>query len=160
MSSVLKRLVVGVSGSDASMSAAKYGIVLSKAFGCKLTAVYVVDTATLKQLLISRIFVEDESEEYRKSLEENGRRYLNYVDELASKKHITVDKLLKQGSISTQILSAADELKADLILLGGWEEKGDSRDSVSFAHREILKHSKCSVLVVKEQDIDRLYKSV
>ena len=56
---------------------------------------YVVDTATLRELLLSKIFVEDESAEYEKSLEENGRSYLNYVEELAQEEGREVEKVLR-----------------------------------------------------------------
>ena len=160
MKPLFQTVVVAVSGSEASIKAAKYGIALAKGYRSNLIAVYVVDTATLRELLISKIFVEDESSEYERSLEDNGRRYLNYVDELAQKKGITVEKELRKGSVSTEIVRAADEKNADLILLGGIEDKGGLREVMSRQHREILNHAKCSVLVVKHPDIDFLYRKL
>ena len=160
MKALLQKVVVAVSGSEASIKAAKYGIAMAKLFRCRLLAVYVVDTATLKELLLSKIFVEDESREYEKSLEDNGQRYLNYVDELAQKKGVAVDKLLRRGAISTEIVQAAEESGADLILLGGFEEMGSFRDPLSRQHREILKNAKCSILVVKEPEIDFMYRKL
>ncbi|MGA2977696.1 MAG: universal stress protein [Spirochaetia bacterium] len=160
MKDLLQTVVVAVSGSEASIQAAKYGIALAKCYRCRLLAVYVVDTATLKELLLSKIFVEDESAEYEKGLEQNGRRYLNYVVELAAKKGIEVEKLLRKGAISTEIVEAAEDNHADLILLGGFEDKGILRDALSRQHREIMKHAKCSILVVKEPDIESLYRKL
>jgi nucleotide-binding universal stress UspA family protein len=74
MKPLIQNVLVAISGSDASINAAKYAIVLARQYRCSLTAVYVVDTATLRQLVITNIFIEDESEDYEKSLEENGRR--------------------------------------------------------------------------------------
>ena len=84
MKALIQTVVVAVSGSEASVSAAKYGILMARLYRLRLVGVYVVDTATLRELLLSKIFVEDESSEYEKSLEENGRRYLNYVEGLAA----------------------------------------------------------------------------
>ena len=98
MKGLLQTVVVAVSGSEASINAAKYGIVMAKVYRCRLLAVYVVDTATLKELLLSKIFVEDESVEYEKSLERNGRRYLDYVTDLAGKKGVEVEGLLRKGA--------------------------------------------------------------
>ena len=122
---------------------------MAKLYRCRLLAVYVVDTATLQELLLSKIFVEDESAEYEKSLEENGHRYLNYVEELAPKKGVQVEKILRRGAISTEIVEAAEETGADLILLGGFEESKSIRDVLSRQRREIVRNAKCSVLVVK-----------
>jgi nucleotide-binding universal stress UspA family protein len=160
MKPLIQNIVVAISGSDASINAAKYAIVLAKQYRCALTAIYVVDTATLRQLVITKIFVEDESQDYEKSLESNGKRYMNYVDELAAQKGLKINCVLKKGAVYTEILREADEKKADLIILGGWEKERKERDIISEAHREVLLHAKCSVLVAKEQDIERLYKQL
>ncbi len=160
MKSMLQTLVVAVSGSEGSIKAAKYGIALAKHYQCRLIAVYVVDTATLKELLLSKIFVEEESADYEKSLEANGDRYLNYVEELARTKGVSIEKILRKGAISTEIVEAAEEAGASLILLGGFEDRGVLRDAVSRQQREILKTARCSVLMVKEPDIDTIYKKL
>lgn len=158
MKPLIQNILVAISGSDASINAAKYAIVLASQYRCALTAVYVVDTATLRQLVITKIFVEDESLDYEKSLELNGHRYLNYVKDLASQKGIKIDSVLRKGAIYTEILREADEKSSNLIILGGWERERKDRDIISDAHKEILMSSKCSVLVAKEQDIERIYK--
>jgi nucleotide-binding universal stress UspA family protein len=155
MKSLMQTILVGVGGSEASINAAKYGIVMSKLYRLRLVGVYVIDTATLRELLLSRIFVEDESAEYEKSLEENGRRYLNYVQGLAAGKGIEMEKVLRRGAISTEVIQAAEEVGADLILLGGFDE--NNRDALSRQRREIVRNAKCSVLIVKEPSIDLIF---
>ncbi len=158
MKPLVQTVVVAVSGSEASINASKFGIIMAKQYKCRMIAVYVVDTATLKELLLSRIFVEDESFEYEKSLVANGERYLNYIEELADKKGVTIEKVLRRGSIFGEVIRVAEENDADLILLGGFEDREATRDVLSRQHREILKNAKCSILVVKEPDIEFLYK--
>ena len=151
-------LVVAISGSDASILAAKYAIVMAKTYHCRLSAVYVVDTATIKQLTLSRIFIQEESQEYEKSLTANGERYLTFVEELAIAKGIKIEKEMRMGAVYTEILAVADDKKSDLIILGGWEKDRNPRDIISHSHREIMINAKCSVLLVKEQNIDHIYK--
>ena len=160
MKGIMRTVLVAVSGSSSSLAAAKYGIVMARAHKSRLIAVYVVDTATLKELLLSKIFVEEESLDYEKSLESNGHRYLNYVEELARKKGVQVEKILRRGTISTEIVEAAQETEADIVLVGGFEDKGILHDALSRQHRDILKNADCSVLVVKQQDIDAIYKTL
>ncbi len=155
---LFSNIVVAVSGSDASIHAAKYAIIMAKQYRCRLSAVYVVDTATIRQLTLSKIFIQEESAEYERSLEANGERYLSFVEELARAKGVHIERELRHGAIYTEILSVADEKKADLILLGGWEKERSSRDIISHAHREIMVSARCSVFVVKEPNIDMLYK--
>ena len=72
---------------------------------------------------MSRIFIEEESADYEKSLEQNGHRYLNYVAELAAKKGVQVEMILRRGAISTEIVEVAEDNDAGLILLGGFEDR-------------------------------------
>jgi nucleotide-binding universal stress UspA family protein len=155
---LISNIVTVLTGSDASILAAKYAIVLSKMYRCRLTAVYVVDTATIRQLTLSKIFIQEESQEYEKSLEANGERYLSFVEELARAKGIKIEREIRRGAVFTEILTVADAKKADLIVLGGWEKNRSARDIVSHSHREIMVSAKCSVLLVKEQNIDQIYK--
>jgi nucleotide-binding universal stress UspA family protein len=158
MKSIIQNILVAVSGSDASINAAKYALVLAKQSKCGLIAVYVVDTATLRQLVITNIFLEDESEDYEKSLEENGHRYLNYIQELAAQKGVKVETALRKGAVFTEILREAERKSCDLIILGGWEKNRSEREIISESHKEILMQAKCSVLVAKERDIERIFK--
>ena len=155
---LFSNIVVAVGGSDASILAAKYAIVMAKAYKCRLSAVYVVDTATIRQLTLSKIFIQEESQEYEKSLEDNGQRYLSYIEELAHAKKVKIEKEVRHGAVYTEILAAADEKTADLIILGGWEKDRPARDIFSHSYREIMINAKCSVMLVKEPDIDRIYK--
>jgi nucleotide-binding universal stress UspA family protein len=80
------------------------------------------------------------------------------VEELAKAKGVKIEREMRRGAVYTEILSAADERKADLIILGGWEKDRSARDIISHAYREIMVNAKCSVLLVKEPSIDILYK--
>ncbi|MCL1928840.1 MAG: universal stress protein [Treponema sp.] len=155
---LFSNIIVAVSGSDASILAAKYAIVMAKLYHCRLSAVYVIDTATIRQLTLSKIFIQEESQEYEKSLEANGERYLSFVEELARAKGVKIEREMRRGAVYTEILGAADERKSDLILLGGWEKDRNARDIITHAHREIMISAKCSVLIVKEPSIDLIYK--
>jgi nucleotide-binding universal stress UspA family protein len=155
---LFSHIIVSVTGSDASIAAAKYAIVMSKIYHCRLSAVYVVDTATIRQLTLSKIFIQEESQEYEKSLEANGERYLSFVEELARAKGVKIERDIRRGAVYTEILTAADEKKADLIVLGGWEKDRSARDIISHSHREIMVNAKCSVYLVKEPAVDQIYK--
>jgi len=160
MKPLISNILTGVTGSDASILAAKYAIVMAKTYRCRLNAVYVVDTATIKQLTLSKIFIQEESIEYERSLEANGERYLSFVEELARAKGVKIEREIRRGAVYTEILSAAADRKADLIIMGGWEKDRSVHDIIGHAHREIIYNSKCSVLIVKDQTIDHLYKQL
>jgi nucleotide-binding universal stress UspA family protein len=155
---LFSHIIVAITGSDASVMAAKYAIIMAKQYHCRLSAVYVVDIATIRQLTLSKIFIQEESQEYEQSLEANGERYLSFVEELAHAKGVKIDREIRRGAVYTEILRAADEKKADLIMLGGWEKDRSPRDIISNSHREVMVNAKCTVLLVKEPNIDQIYK--
>jgi nucleotide-binding universal stress UspA family protein len=155
---LFSNIVVAVTGSDASVLAAKYAIVMAKAYRCRLTAVYVVDIATIRQLTLSKIFIQDEGTEYANSLKANGERYLSFVEELAHTKGVKIERVIRSGAVYTEILTLADEKKADLIILGGWEKDRSARDIISHSHREIMVNAKCSVVLVKEPNMDQIFR--
>ena len=158
MKQLVKKLLVAISGSDSSVSAAKYSIMLAKTYKFDLAFVYVVDTFTLKELLMSKIFIEEESHEFEKNMIANGNRYLAYVEDLASGKGVKVEKTLKMGHIASKILESCDEFEADMIVLGGWDVNRSKRDLVSQSHMEVLLDSKHPVLIVKEEEIESFFK--
>ena len=151
-------IMVAVNGSDASIAAAKYAIVLAKAYQCKLSAVYVVDTAAIRKLSLSKMFIQEESQEFEMNLQSDGDRYLDFVEELAQAKGISISKIIRQGAVSTEILAAADDKRADLLIMGGWEKDRGPKDIVYTTYREIMANSKCSVLLAKDPYIDQMYK--
>jgi nucleotide-binding universal stress UspA family protein len=155
---LLSHIMVGVTGSAASIAAAKYAIVMAKQYKAELSALYVVDTATIKQLTLSKIFVQDESAEYERSLEANGKRYLDFVEELAKAKGVKVSGNIRRGAIYTEMVNEAADKKIDLIVLGGWEKDRNPYDLFSTSQREIMINAKCSVLLVKNRNVDELYK--
>ena len=67
-----------------------YSILMAKQLGCELKAVYVVDTATIRQLTLSKFLISDESNNYEKSLEEEGKKLLESVVQLSKQKGVKI----------------------------------------------------------------------
>jgi nucleotide-binding universal stress UspA family protein len=159
------RIVVAVNGSQSSVHAAMYGILLAKEYHVDLKIVYVVDTATIKQLTLSKFFAQDEREAYEANLTSDGDRYLTYIGDLAKTKGVEADLELRKGAVWSEIITVADDYKADVILVGGKESTGSygtgstgTRNVVSASRGEIIANAHCSVLVVKKNDIEQLFK--
>ena len=154
-----RNVLILINGSESSIQAAKYGILMSKLYRCNLKALYVVDTATLKQLMLNKFFVAEESKEYEASLTLDGKKYLQYVEDLAKSKGVKIETEIKNGSVWSETVSMAESMEADLILLGGFDSNTrDQKDILSTSYREILINAHCSVQLVREKMIDQLYK--
>ena len=71
---LFQNILVVVNGSEASIRAAEYGILMAKLYRCNLKAVYVVDTASLSQLTLGNFFLAEESSLFEDNLREDGKR--------------------------------------------------------------------------------------
>lgn len=151
---LLKRLLVAVNGSEHSVLAAKYAIMLAKQHRCPLKAVYVVDTATIRALTLTKVFVPEEGDECTENLEANGLRHLATVAELGKSKGVTVDTELRRGAIFSEIVTAADEYRASMILVGGRAH----RTAFSRGMDDLIDNVRCNVLFVHEPDVEKLFK--
>lgn len=158
---LVKNVLVAVNGSEASIHALMYGIILAKQQHINLKAVFVVDTATLKQLTLTKFFVADESENYEENLITDGNRCLLYAADLAKQKGVRIETEVRKGAVWAEVIKSADEYKSDLILIGGKEYRSyDSlrHNMVSVARSEIIASAHCSVLVVREPELENLFK--
>ncbi|MBR5581578.1 MAG: universal stress protein [Treponema sp.] len=160
---LFQNILVVVNGSEASIRAAEYGILMAKLYRCNLKAVYVVDTASLSQLTLGNFFLAEESSLFEDNLREDGKRYLDYVAQLGSDKGVTIETELRSGAVWSEVILSADEMNAGVILLGCHEcfdgtDFFGNHDDVSSSNKEIMAKANCSVLIVKEKMIDQLYR--
>ncbi len=161
---LIQKIVVAINGSEQSLHAAMYAILMAKQYKCALKVVYVVDTAALKFLNMSRFFLKDESQKYEDNLVHDGEKYLEQVLMLAKVKGVKIESELRKGSPWAEILRVSDEFKADLILLGGKEHTNSSlasdavHDRASSTNMEIVGNANCNVLVVRQKEIEKLFK--
>lgn len=158
MKPIIKNILVAVSGSKSSILGAKYAIMLAKAYKFNLSAVSIVDVSTLNELLISKIFIQEESTEFEKNLEDSNLRHLDYIEELANEKGVKIKKILKRGAVSTMILEVVEEENIDIIVLGAFDVDRSKRDVINRAHLDILRDSKVPVLLAKSPDIEIQFK--
>ena len=96
---LLKKIIVAINGSESSVQAAMYAIMLSKQYSLALKAVYVVDTATIKFLTNSKFLVSEEKDSYESDLKRDGKTYLEYVKNLAKSKGMEIETELREGSV-------------------------------------------------------------
>ncbi len=146
---LLKKILVVADGSNESINACKFAINLSKQYGIELHATYVVDIATLDQLLKTHIFVADEKKEYEKDIEMTGQRQLEYIKLLGAEKNVTVSTSLLKGSIHSSILSEVKKIGADAIIMGGWKDTRMRMDLAAKERQYLLDASPCSIIIVK-----------
>ena len=97
--------------------------------------------------------------DFEERLEADGKRYLEYVEMLASSKGVKCQKDLRKGGVFSEVLKSAEEFEADLILLGGnireVGKTGIKHNFLSSAETSILSNSKCPVMIIHYYLIQR-----
>jgi nucleotide-binding universal stress UspA family protein len=152
MSNPFEKILVYIDGTEESITAAQYGICLSRKFDAELTALYVVNTQALSRLLKSRIFIQEEGEEYQRELESDGDRYLQHVRSLAREKGVAIETVCARGSVQKEIKNCIKEHNIDLLLLGELSHLRSRRDEFHSETEMAMRRASCSVIIVKDEE--------
>lgn len=152
MNGPIKKILVYVDGTEGSITAAQYGVVLSRSLRAELSALYVVNTRALDDLLKARIFIKAEEEEYKQDLEADANRYLNHVRSLARKKGLAIEAVSVSGSVHQEIKSYVQDHGIDLLIIGELSHVRSRRDEFYNEAERAMRSVSCSVLIVKDED--------
>jgi nucleotide-binding universal stress UspA family protein len=147
--SPVKHILALVDGTESSLHAAEKAIDLALALGARLTAMAVVDTDTLRQLLSVRILVDAEMGEFEKELQESARRHLDDVRRRAARRKLAIDEVLATGNSEAMVPKEVEARGVDMIALGGFHSSRVTRDLLARQRQQIVDHAACPVLVVK-----------
>lgn len=161
MNSPIKKIMVYVDGTEQSITAAQFAICLARYSDAELVAYYVINTKALDELLKASIFLKDEQMEYEHDLEEDAKRYLNYVQELARAKNTLITTKSSTGSVYQKIVNAVKEEGIDLLVIGELSRIRSRRDEFYDETERAMRSVPCSVLIVKDEDhVYELYESL
>ncbi|KPK43130.1 MAG: universal stress protein UspA [Nitrospira bacterium SM23_35] len=161
MSNPIKKIMVYVDGTEQSITAAQYAICLASFSGAELIAHYVINTRAVEDLLKARIFLKDEQVEYEHDMEADAERYLNYINELAVKKGVSVIKKRSRGSVHREIADSIEAEDVDLLVIGELSRIRSRRDEFFDETERAMRAVSCSVLIVKDEDrVWEMYESL
>lgn len=159
---MVKKILVAINGSDNSIRAAMYAIMLARTYKAELKFLYVIDSATIRYLGMNQILAKDEQVDYKVDLAYEGQNYLEYAVSLAASKGLIAQSELKDGTVVTEIIKAAKAYEADMIVIGAaGKKKGEQlikRNVHSTHQNDIIENSKIPVLVVQMEDIETKFK--
>lgn len=159
---MVKKILVAINGSDSSIRAAMYAIMLARTYKAELKFLYVIDSATIRYLGMNQILAKDEQVDYKVDLAYEGQNYLEYAVSLAASKGLIAQSELKDGTVVTEIIKAAKAYEADMIVIGAaGKKKGEQlikRNVHSTHQNDIIENSKIPVLVVQMEDIETKFK--
>jgi nucleotide-binding universal stress UspA family protein len=161
VSNPIKKIMVYIDGTEQSVTAAQYAICLASSSGAELVACYIVNTRAMEDLLKARIFLQDEQVEYEHDMEADSERYLNYVNDLAVKKGVSITKKQSRGSVHKEIVDIVNKEQIDLLIVGELSRIRSRRDEFYDETERAIRMVNCSVLIVKDQDkVWEMYESL
>jgi nucleotide-binding universal stress UspA family protein len=157
----IKRILLYVDGSEECITAAQYSIALARFLNAELIAFYVVNISLLQELTKARIFVKIEEMDYEQDLEQDGKRYLRYISELAKSKNLEIKTELIKGVVNKAVIEKAEEVKADLVIMGELAPVMSRTDMYHDEAELIFRKVKCPVLVVKNPEaVERIFNHI
>ena len=93
---MIKKLLVAINGSEGSIKAAMYAIMMARDYNIGLKFVYVIDSATIRYLGINQMLAKDEETDYKVDLCYEGQNYLEYAQSLAATKGVVAQTELRE----------------------------------------------------------------
>lgn len=160
MNGPIKRIMVYIDGSEESLIACEYAILLAKSTKAELAGIYVVNTRALNDLVKTHIFLADEEAEYSRDLEEDAHRYLDHAQRIAESKGVHLETIKVNGSVHQEILRLVEERDIDLLVLGELAHVRSRRDEFYNEAERAMRSVRCSVLIVKDEDrVEELFES-
>lgn len=137
-------LLVPTDGSDDSIKAGRMAFRTAKAHAARVTLLHVIDDSKIAE--IAR--VEDEPKaRVREKLEVAGRGYLHHLEDIATQFNVDVETMTRDGEPHKVIVTVANTLGVDLIVMGHAGQRGPRRVPVGSVTERVLRFATCPVLV-------------
>ena len=140
----VKKIMIPTDGSEHSVRAAEYGISIAKTVGAQVLTFFVVDDFVLDQM--AKI---TEREAAERELKADGKGYVNYVVDMATKEGVSSSALIAEGRPFERIVHFAKDLNVDLIVMGTYGRKGAEKVIIGSVAERVIEYASCPVLVIK-----------
>ncbi len=140
-----KKILIPTDGSKTAEYAVEQGIMLAQALNSKIYGLYVIDISAFAGVPTEAIW-----ESMRGLLEEEGKKALKVVENLASSMKVKFEVLLREGVPSEDIVKFARDEAMDLIVMGTAGRRGLDRFLLGSVTEKVVRTSPCPVLVIRK----------
>ena len=137
----LEKILVPMDFSDCSKKALQYAIPFAKQFGAELKLLYVVEPYPAAPEMAP---FDAESIQDRHSELETLRKTIGHAARVTTS--------VRTGAPHTEIVEAARQLGADLIIISTHGRKGLTRMVFGSATEKVVRYAPCPVLIVRESE--------
>ncbi|MCR5732734.1 MAG: universal stress protein [Sphaerochaetaceae bacterium] len=152
MSAPFDDILVYLDGSEGSMVASMYAIMLAKQTGARLHGLYVMNTKALGDLEKAHVFISSERAEYREELEKDARRHTRHLEKTAATKGVSVTCEILEGSPSAEVGRFIRANRIDVLVIGQLNMIRSRREELTNENERMLRSVPCPVLVAKDNN--------
>lgn len=154
MANLFKNILLPTDNSENSREAFKYAISLAEEYGSTIYVVYVIDISYLEEgymyeskplrspVDLEENVVKEKTDETEEFIKRNSR----------DKKELKIEKLIRRGKPFVEIIIAAREKEADLIVMGTHGRTGLSHSLMGSVAEKVVRKAPCPVLTVKPRN--------
>lgn len=144
---MFSHILVPVDGSDTSLTAIDKAAGLAKAFGSRVTAIYVIDPYPFTGVGADFAYGQDQ---YLSAAKNEADTAIRVVTDRMQAAGVAVDaRVVESHSAWRGILEAADAQGADLIVMGSHGRRGLEKLVLGSVAQRVLSHANLPVLVVR-----------
>lgn len=145
----IQHIMVLVDGTAPAFRAADFALDLARLLRARVTALAVVETETLQQLLNVRVLASAEMREFEAELRLHAERALKEVAERAKARAVAVECVLAAGNSEVIVPREVEARGIGLVVVAPFESAAAQRDLTARQRQQILDRAPCHVLVVK-----------
>ncbi|MFY9269234.1 MAG: universal stress protein [Candidatus Manganitrophaceae bacterium] len=142
-----RRILLGTDFSDYSKEALDYALFLAKSFEAELYLFHAFEQPVFMPGVNGRVGPEIIT--WIQGFKEEGWKKLEALAEKMKKEGVKAHPLLKEGVPYREMLNAAKEVKADLIVLGTHGRSGLDRFMMGSVAERVVRQAPCPVFLVK-----------
>jgi nucleotide-binding universal stress UspA family protein len=138
---MIKKIVIAYDGSDPSKKALDYAISFAEKYSAQLTVLSVVRIPEVPDDVETEAIIDEATDSCRREFEQMKSAF--------AEKNIAALFEVRVGHPADQIVSFADETKADLIVMGHRGRTEVSRWLLGSISKRVMSYAHCSVFLVR-----------
>jgi nucleotide-binding universal stress UspA family protein len=145
MEASIKKIILATDFSDISKDASSHALQLARTYKAELKVLHVFDIKA--RSIPSHDYLATDA--VVEGLEKAIQRGKDTLIELAKSFDLEVETIFTEGDPGHEIIHVAEELNADLIVLGTHGYKGWKRFTIGSVAELVVRHAPCAVLTIR-----------